>query len=364
MRVLIAGGGTGGHLFPALAIAQELRRQEPEAEILFLGGDRGLERRIIPREGFAFTSVPVRGWSRKLRWQNVTFPWFLFSSLWRSFMILRRFRPGVVVGTGGYVSGPVVLLASLLGVPTLIQEQNSLPGVTTKMLSRRVNQVHLSFSESRKYFRRKNHLRMSGNPLRQGLDRVERRAAAQVFSLDPEGKTVLILGGSQGAHSINMAVAQGFDRLLAAQVQILWQTGQRDFAQIQGQFGGRGPKTVVADFIENMGAAYGVADVVICRAGATTVAEIAACGLPAIFVPYPYATGDHQRINAQALVKAGAATMVLNGELKGNKLISLLLSLLRDDPRLREMAARSKMLGRPEAAETLARAIRELARSN
>jgi UDP-N-acetylglucosamine--N-acetylmuramyl-(pentapeptide) pyrophosphoryl-undecaprenol N-acetylglucosamine transferase len=364
MRVLIAGGGTGGHLFPALAIADELRRQMPDAEILFLGGDRGLERQIVPREAFAFASVPVRGWSRRLCWQTVTFPWFLLFGLWRSFAILRRFRPKVVVGTGGYVSGPAVYLASLMGIPTLIQEQNSLPGATTRILAARVDQVHLSFPQSRKYFRRKGHLKVSGNPVRRALGQADRELAAEAFTLDPERKTVLVMGGSQGAHSINMAVAQGFDRLAGEDIQLIWQTGKHDFAQIHRQFGGRGPKTVIVDFIQDMSSAYGAVDLVVCRAGATTVAEIAGCGLPAVFVPYPFAAADHQRMNAEALVKAGAAKMVLNGDLKGGKLISVLLALLSDDPGLREMARKSKLMSRPEAATTVVGAIRELARSN
>jgi UDP-N-acetylglucosamine--N-acetylmuramyl-(pentapeptide) pyrophosphoryl-undecaprenol N-acetylglucosamine transferase len=361
MRVLIAAGGTGGHLFPALAIAQELRRQKPAAEILFLGSDRGLEKRVVPREGFAFASVPIRGWSRKASWQAFVFPWFLLRALWRSLLILRRFRPAVVVGTGGYVSGPALFLATLMGIPSLIQEQNSLPGITTRILSPRVDQVHLSFPRSCRYFRKKRHLKVSGNPLRLGLSRLDREKAWKTYGFAPHRKTVLVMGGSQGAHSINMAVAQGFDSLVSEDVQLIWQTGKGDFDQIHLQFADRGPKTVVADFIQNMGSAYGAADVVVCRAGATTVAEITACGLPAIFVPYPFATDDHQRINAQVLVTAGAAEMVLNGELKGDKLIALLLALLRDDRRLKEMARKSRMLGRPDAAQNLALAIRELA---
>jgi len=362
MRLLIAAGGTGGHLFPALAIAEELRQQVPDAQILFLGGDRGLERQVVRQEGFAFTTVPVRGWSRKLSWQALAFPWFLLRGLWRSLMVLCRFQPQVVVGTGGYVSGPAVLLASFMGIPVLIQEQNSLPGVTTRILSSRADQVHLSFPQSRKFFRRKDHLRISGNPLRTGLSQIDRAQASEALDLDPRRKTVLVMGGSQGAHSINMAVARGFDRLVAEDIQLIWQTGKLDFDLISSQFEGRGPKTVIVDFIQNMGYAYGAADMVVCRAGATTVAEIAACGLPAIFVPYPFAAADHQRINAQALVRAGAAEMVLNGELERDKLISVVLSLLCDERRLREMAVRSRELGRPEAATTVARAILELAR--
>ncbi len=364
MRVLIAAGGTGGHLFPALAIALEVRRQMPQAEILFVGSDRGLEQRVVPREGFSFAPVPIRGWSRKLSWQTFLFPWFLLRALWHSFSILTRFRPHVVVGTGGYVSGPALFLATLMNVPSLIQEQNSLPGITTRILSSRVDEVHLSFPQSQRYFRKKKHLKVSGNPVRPGVSGVDQARASETFGVDPGRKTVLVMGGSQGAHSINLAVAQGFDRLVSEDVQVIWQTGKQDFDQISSQYAHRGPKTVVADFIHDMGSAYGIADVVVCRAGATTVAEITACGLPAVLVPYPFATADHQRINAQELVRAGAAEMVLNGELKDGKLIAVLLSLLRDERLLHEMAQKSRMLGRPDAAQDFVRALRELVGSD
>jgi UDP-N-acetylglucosamine--N-acetylmuramyl-(pentapeptide) pyrophosphoryl-undecaprenol N-acetylglucosamine transferase len=362
MRVLIAGGGTGGHLFPALAIAEELRRQVPGAQILFVGSDRGMEKKVVPREGFAFASVSIRGWSRKLGWQTVAFPWFLLRGLMGSVLILRRFRPHVAVGTGGYVSGPVLLWASLLGVPTLIQEQNSLPGATTRILSSRVDQVHLSFPQSVQYFRRRDHLTVSGNPLRGRVGQVGRAEALVALSLEPARKTVLITGGSQGAHSINMAIAEGLDRILAEDVQLIWQTGSRDLAEIRKRCARKGPRVVVSDFIENMSLAYGAADMVVCRAGATTVAEVAACGLPAVFVPYPYATADHQRINALALVEAGAAEMVLNGELAEGRLLSVMVSLLGDESRMARMTQKSRQFGRPEAAARVVRAIRHLAK--
>jgi UDP-N-acetylglucosamine--N-acetylmuramyl-(pentapeptide) pyrophosphoryl-undecaprenol N-acetylglucosamine transferase len=361
MRVLIAGGGTGGHLFPALAIAEELRRRIPECEILFVGSDRGMESRIVPQEGFSFAPVSIHGWNRRLGWKALTFVWFLVKGLWSSLMILRGFRPRVVVGTGGYVSGPALFWAAILGLPTLIQEQNSLPGATNRILSHLVDQVHISFAQSSKFFRKKDHLRLSGNPLRQRVGRVARERAAGVFSLDPSLKTVLVMGGSQGAHSINMSLAQDLQRTESAEMQVIWQTGPQDLEQIRQQFAARQPNTVVMDFIQDVGAAYGAADLIICRAGATTVAEVAACGLPAIFVPLPFATADHQRLNAQVLVEAGAAEMVLNGELQTGKLISTLIDLLGDENRLQSMARKSKALGRPEAARTVVRAIEELA---
>jgi UDP-N-acetylglucosamine--N-acetylmuramyl-(pentapeptide) pyrophosphoryl-undecaprenol N-acetylglucosamine transferase len=297
-----------------------------------------------------------------LDWQAIRFPWCLLLGMLRSWLIVRRFRPHVVVGTGGYVSGPAVLLASLMGVPTLIHEQNSLPGATTRLLSSRVDQVHLSFPHSRRYFRRQNHLRINGNPLRAGMGRVERSEACRSLSLDPRRKTVLITGGSQGAHSVNMAVADDFEQLKTEDVQILWQTGSRDLAMIRERFQDQGRRMVVTDFISDMRMAYGAADVVVCRAGATTVAEVAVCGLPAIFVPYPYATADHQRINALAMVKTGAAEMVLNGELKGGRLMSVLISLLRDETKRKTMAHNSRQFGHPEAAVAVARAVCQLAR--
>ena len=259
------------------------------------------------------------------------------------------------------MSGPTVFWASLLGLPTLIQEQNSLPGATNRILSHLVDQVHISFAQSSKFFRKKDRLRLSGNPLRRRVGRVERERAAGVFSLDPRLKTVLVMGGSQGAHSINMALAQDLQRSDIADLQIIWQTGPRDLEQIHQQFAARQPNTVVMDFVQDVGAAYGAADLIICRAGATTVAEVAACGLPAIFVPLPSATADHQRLNAQVLVEAGAAEMVLNGELQTGKLVSTLIDLLGDENRLRQMAQKGKALGRPEAAKAVVRAIEELA---
>jgi len=361
MRVLMAGGGTGGHLFPALAIAEELRRQAPGVEILFLGSDHGLERDVVTREGFSFAPVHLRGWSRRLSWKTVQFPLLLLRGLIQSYLIVRRFRPHVVVGTGGYVSGPALLWSALVGLPTLIQEQNSLPGATTRILSRRVDEIHLSFARSRRYFRRRDHLRLSGNPLRSALGRVDRDQARRALSFDPDRPVVLITGGSQGAHSINLAIAEGFERLIERRAQVLWQTGSGDLEQMRRQYGGRGDRTVITDFIEDMSLAYAAADVVVCRAGATTVAEVAVCGLPAVFVPFPYATADHQRFNALALVNAGAAEMVLNGQLKEGRLMEVLLPLLEEPSRRQAMAEKSKRFGRPQASATVARAVCRLA---
>jgi len=361
MRVLIAGGGTGGHLFPALAIAEELGRQAPGVEVLFIGSEHGLEREVVTREGFPFAPVHLRGWSRRLGWKTLQFPLSLLRGLVQSYLIVRRFRPHVVVGTGGYVSGPALLWSALIGLPTLIQEQNSLPGATTRILSRRVDEVHLSFAGSRRYFRRRDHLRMSGNPLRSALGRTDRDQACRALSFDPDRPVVLITGGSQGAHSINLAVAEEFERLADQRVQVLWQTGSRDLEEIRRRCEGKGDRTVITDFIKDMSLAYAAADVVVCRAGATTVAEVAACGLPAVFIPFPFATADHQRFNALAMVNAGAAEMVLNGQLKEGRLMQVLLPLLADESKRQAMAEKSKRFGRPQAAATVARAVCRLA---
>jgi len=361
MRILMAGGGTGGHLFPALAIAEELRRQEPGVEILFIGSAHGLERKAVAREGYRFSPVHLRGWNRRLGWETVRFPLVLLRGLIESYRTVRRFRPHAVVGTGGYVSGPALLWAAVMGLPTLIQEQNSLPGATTRILSNRVDEVHISFARSRRYFRRRDHLRLSGNPLRRALGRVDRDRACRAFSFDPDRPVVLITGGSQGAHSINLAVARDFGRLIERRAQVLWQTGSRDLEEMRRRCGEGDGHTVIADFIEDMSLAYAAADVIVCRAGATTVAEVAACGLPAVFVPFPFATADHQRYNALAMVNAGAAEMVLNGQLEKGRLMEILLPLLEDQSKRQAMARKSKRFGRPQAAADVARAVLRLA---
>jgi UDP-N-acetylglucosamine--N-acetylmuramyl-(pentapeptide) pyrophosphoryl-undecaprenol N-acetylglucosamine transferase len=266
---------------------------------------------------------------------------------------MRELKPSVVVGTGGYVSGPVVFAASLLGIPTLLQEQNSYPGVTTRLLASRASEVHITFDVTRRHLKRADNVNLSGNPTRAVLGSVGRAEAAAQFGLDPERRTLLILGGSLGASSMNAAVEVILDELRALDVQLLWQTGERDYQRLRA-------KAPVWKFIEHMEYAYAACDLAVCRAGATTLAELTRCGVPAILVPYPHAAADHQTTNARSMVEAEAAVLIRDGELQ-TKLLPVIRELLADAQQLRRMAAQARALGKPDAAATLAHAVMNLA---
>lgn len=329
----------------------------------FVGTPFGVESQAVPRAGYELEFIPAQGFKGKgPLGQAFTLSQLFTISLYHSLGIMGSFRPQVVVGTGGYVSGPVVLAAILQGIPTLIQEQNSHPGLTTRLLARWVDQVHLSFPSSVRYFRRQDNLRISGNPTRDSLAAVNGSQARERFGLDQDKQTVLVLGGSQGAHSINRAMLEALGKLgRERRVQILWQTGERDYGWVKDKSAVYGLKVVVEEFIHDVALAYGAADLVICRAGAITIAELTRCGLPAILVPYPFAAANHQLFNARTLVEAGAVEIIPDQELNGERLSSVLTALLRDEKRLAMMAKESKKLGRPEAAEKVVDAIFKLA---
>lgn len=354
LKVIIAGGGTGGHLYPAIALAKEIEARFPESEILFLGTSRGLETKVVPELGYRLKLIWLRGFQRTLSMQNLIFPFRVIISLVQCVVIIVKFKPEVVIGTGGYVSGPAVFLAALFRIPTLIQEQNSYPGVTTRLLSRFVNQVHLSFEESIQFFKNKSKLYVSGNPVRSTLTIVNRSEAISKLGIDENKKTLLIFGGSQGAHSINRAILKNLDKLMEKQNwQIIWGSGERDFDSIQHECKKYGLRILVKPFITDMGAAYAAADLVVSRAGAITLAELQACGLPVILIPYPFAAGGHQEANARALVNQNAAEMVLNNELESDKFLDTLLLLMGDKVRRETLSANLKTLAKPDAAKKI-----------
>ena len=364
LRVIFAGGGTGGHLFPAIAIADKVRELEPSTEILFVGTRDKIEARVVPAKGYAFRSIWISGFHRKLQISNLIFPLKVIVSSMQARSIIRSFKPDVVVGTGGYVSGPVLRAAALFDVPTIIQEQNSYPGVTTRMLANRVNEVHVTFESSKQYFRRMDNLIVSGNPTRDDLENADRDAAFGYFGFAPseESKIVLVFGGSLGAHSINQAVEQHLDQLLMQGLRVIWQTGTDDYVSAKNLCGTYATKKIwVNAFIDRMDYAYAIADVVVCRAGATTIAELTRLGKPAILVPYPHAAANHQAENAKSLAESEAA-VVLNDLEASGELFSTVLSLMNDQ-RLREMSMQSKKLGKPNAARVIAQRVIHLARS-
>jgi UDP-N-acetylglucosamine--N-acetylmuramyl-(pentapeptide) pyrophosphoryl-undecaprenol N-acetylglucosamine transferase len=362
-RIVIAGGGTGGHLFPGIALAQELKTRDKNAEIIFVGTKKGIESKKLPQLGFDLVKISILGLSRKATFKNLLVPLCLVRGMIQSFVFLGKFNPDLVVGTGGYVSYPVLLLANLKGIPTLIQEQNSYPGITTRLLASRADKVCLTYGSSLKHFRqyKKNpdKFKVLGNPIRKGITYGDRALAQKKFNLKADQKTIFIFGGSQGAHRINMAVLEALDDI-NDDFQILWQPGEKDFDYVSEKVKSKKINISLFPFINEMGLAYAAADLVVSRSGALTLAEITACGKPAILIPYPFAAADHQRFNAQELEDKGAAKVILENQLDGKKLAGLINQLLSDEDALKRMSQASKTLAKPDAASKIADEIEQL----
>ncbi len=358
-RIVFAAGGTGGHLFPAISIAEEIKKIDSAAEFLFVGTRGKIEERIVPEHGYPLRTIWISGVARSFHARNFLVPVKIIVSLMQSLALIRNFHPHVVVGTGGYVTGPVLFAATLLHIPTLIQEQNSYPGFTTRKLARRVSEIHVGFEVTSEFLKSAKSVKVSGNPTRDALGTIGREEAANFFHLDPRVKTLLVFGGSLGAASINAAVLEFVDDLKANGFQVIWQTGERDLEKIRlatAAMAGRH----VERFIERMEYAYAAADLVVCRAGAITIAELTRVGKAAVLVPYPHAAAGHQLSNAKMLVDAGAAALVLNHELVP-KLRDVVFKLLQDGHQREEMARRSGSLGKPHAARRIAEAVLSLA---
>jgi len=342
MRVIFAGGGTGGHLFPGLAVAREFQRRDPGTEILFVGTEQGIEFRVLPKAGFKLETLTVKGLKGRGARGLLDALYGVPASVLRSLTIIKKFRPDCVIGLGGYASGPVLLAGKLTGMRCVIMEQNLRPGFTNKILSRLVDRVFTSYGRSAEYFPRARVVE-TGNPVRwQKLPEVQRR---DKFSL-------LVFGGSAGARRINFAVVDALKQLtdLQSDLFVVHQTGQLDYAAVKEAYTALAFEAEVTPFIDNMDEAYARADLVLCRAGATTVAELTAFGKAAILVPYPYAIYDHQRGNAQALQERGAAEMILDQALTGQVLEEQIRDLLSDRGRIERMASDARNMGRPQAA--------------
>lgn len=362
---MFAGGGTGGHLFPALAIADEIKRRVPDAEITFVGTKDKIEARVVAQRGYNFAPIWISGFRRKLTLSNLLFPIKVVVALVQSFFLMKKLMPDVVVGTGGYVCGPPLFVASWLGIPTLIQEQNSFPGVTTRKLASRVNEVHITFEISKKYLKRLDNVKLSGNPTSAKLGTVSREDGAKFFNLNPNRKTLLVFGGSLGATSINNETERILPALLKLDVQLIWQTGQIDFekidASVRTKLDETNKKRVrVLKFIDQMELAYAAANLALCRAGASTLAELTVVGLPSVLVPYPFATADHQTENTKAMVEQGAAVMIKDSEMSQH-LLQTITRLFADEKKLMMMSEKARALGKPEAASTIAKAALALA---
>jgi UDP-N-acetylglucosamine--N-acetylmuramyl-(pentapeptide) pyrophosphoryl-undecaprenol N-acetylglucosamine transferase len=360
LSVVIAGGGTGGHLYPGLAVARELLARRPDAQISFAGTARGIEARVIPREGFPvdfIRSAGVKGKSVRDRLRGAALIPLSLADAWR---ILKMRRPHLVIGVGGYSSGPVVLVAAVRRVPTMVLEQNAVPGLTNRLAARFVDAAAVTFEATRMFFGPKAFV--SGNPVRPEFLAA---AGSQKESADDEQSSVvrvLVFGGSQGAHAINMAMVEAAPRLAVNPLlRVTHQTGERDVEMVRSAYRQAGFPAVVEPFLFDMGRQLGEADLVVCRAGATTLAEITAAAKPAILIPLPTATDDHQRRNAEALAAAGGAEVMLQNEVTGASLADRILSLAGDRERRRRIAAAAQKVARPDAAGKIVDRALELA---
>ena len=361
MRVLIAAGGTGGHIYPGIAVAEEIMRRNPRSQVRFVGTARGLEARLVPRTGFELSLIESAGLKNVDLRARLHGLWLLPKSFWAALRLLREFRPDVVVGAGGYVSGPVLLVAALARYRTLVMESNALPGWTNRVLARFVDAAAVSFEAALGYFDGK--AIVTGNPVRREFFDIPAKQR------DPALLSLLVFGGSQGARAINEAMIEALPRLVAHKrvLHITHQTGEADYAKVrkgyeEADWGGRAD---VRPYIDDMVAAFTAADLIVCRAGATTTAELIAAGRAALMIPFPFAADDHQRRNAEALATAGAARMILQQELTGERLAGEIGGLIAAPDRVTQMEQAGRRLARGDAAsatvdlmETLVREFR------
>lgn len=357
LRIMISGGGTGGHIYPAVSIAQSLKDILSDVEILFVGAKGKMEMKKVPDAGFEIVGLWISGLQRSLSVQNLAFPFKVISSVWKSFSLIRKFKPDAVIGVGGYASGPLLFAATRKGIPTLIQEQNSYAGLTNKLLAKRVNKICVAHGGMEKYFPA-DKLVVTGNPVRKTilLDDSEKKSAYDFFNFSDSKKTLLIVGGSLGARSINEFVLAGYKRLADSGYQVIWQTGGYYFEEMIERVGEQSENIRMFDFLREMNYAYAVADVVVSRAGALAIAELMLTGKPSILVPSPNVAEDHQTINAKALVARNAAVLVTDSDAKDG-LIDRALALLEDEAEKTELSKNIKAMAHADAAKDIANEV-------
>jgi UDP-N-acetylglucosamine--N-acetylmuramyl-(pentapeptide) pyrophosphoryl-undecaprenol N-acetylglucosamine transferase len=360
-RIIISGGGTGGHIFPAIAIANEFRERHPDADILFVGAQGRMEMTRVPEAGYKIIGLWISGLQRSLKFSNLMLPFKLVVSYFKATSIVKEFKPHAVVGTGGYASGPILLAASRMGVPCLIQEQNSFAGLANKQVADKVKRVCVAYEGMEKYFPAEK-IVFTGNPVRRDILSInEKREQALVhFGFDAGIKTLLIVGGSLGARTINESVLSGMEKLLDAKIQVIWQTGKNYYADIKTKLTDYDLRKIrVYDFLKEVDLAYAAADVVISRAGAIAVSELCIAGKACILVPSPNVAEDHQTKNAMALVNRHAAVLVKDAEAR-NTLITESLKLLFDEARAGELSNSIRLLARPNATADIVTELENL----
>lgn len=355
MRVLVSGGGTGGHIYPAVSLINEIKKQNPEAKFLYVGTERGLESKIVPESGIPFKTIRIQGFRRSLSIENIKTIYLFAKSIQDSKKIIREFKPDVVIGTGGYVCGAVVYAATRLGIPTVIHEQNSVPGATNKFLAKYVDKIGICFTEAAAYFPTEKVV-LTGNPRAQEVVQLETTNVLPRYELNPQKETVLVFGGSQGALTMMKAMGSILTELNQREYQVLFATGPRYYEEMVAKltaFNYKPQSLVVVPYIDDMVEVLNSVNLVVSRAGATTLAEVTALGVPSILIPSPNVTNDHQTKNATSLVRVGAAELIADQGLTGDNLLAMIDELMTDNKRREKMAQAAKGEGIPDATDRL-----------
>lgn len=361
-RVIISGGGTGGHIFPAVAIANALKHIQPDTEILFVGASGKMEMEKVPAAGYKIIGLDIQGFQRKALWKNILLPYKMLVSVIKARKVIKEFKPDVAVGVGGYASGPLLYAAGMMNVPYIIQEQNSFAGITNKWLGKKANLVCVAFEGMQQFFPQDKIL-LTGNPIRKESVAIEnkRSEASVFFELKQNKKTILVIGGSLGAGTLNKSMLAGLEKLVAADVQLIWQTGKFYYKSIAEQLNGKTHAGVkVVEFLNRMDLAYAMADVIISRAGAGSIAEMSVIKKPVILVPSPNVAEDHQTKNAMALVDKNAALMVADN-IAEQELVDVALSLINNPDKIRELGNNIGLMAQPMADEIIADEVLKIA---
>lgn len=350
-RFLFAGGGTGGHLYPAIAIAQAIKEMKPESEILFIGSSDKIESKVVPQNGFAFKSITVKGFNRQDKLKNLLFPIYLIISMIQSLAITMKFKPNVSIGTGGYVSGPAIWAASVMGSKIILVEPNSYPGITTRLLERFADEIHICFELTKKYLRRNDIIKITGNPIRNTFKLIDKKSAIKKFNLLDEHKTLLIIGGSLGAKSINNAIKKIYNDLLENNIQIIWQVGKNYYDELKVL---ENSKCRIFPFIENIEDAFSACDLVVSRAGASSISEISLLGIPSILVPSPNVAENHQYYNSKELADQNAAILIEDKNLE-LELKEKIIKTINDDFLLSQLKENIRKFAKPDASILIAK---------
>ena len=359
-RVVISGGGTGGHIFPAIAIADEIKRRNPKVDILFVGAEGKMEMDRVPKAGYFIKGLPIVGFQRKFSFSNFLLPFKLLKSLLKARRIIKQFNPQLVIGVGGYASGPTLKIAQFLRIPTVIQEQNSFPGKTNILLSKKASLICTAYANLEQFFS-KEKIRLTGNPVRQALSNIKtsREDALKLFGLSSSQKTVLVIGGSLGAKTLNESILKNLDKISNGQLQFIWQCGKGYVDQINQSISMVPEQIKLMSFISEMDAAYAAADIVVSRAGALSVSELCLVGKPVILVPSPNVSEDHQTKNAMALVSVNAAILMKDADAR-EELVHALFALVVNEEKKKELSANIRALAKPNATQDIVDACETL----